>query len=48
MIAPIWKDVVGLSDADVYTHYIRATGFAKYGETDGNVVPGCCGATPAS
>jgi heme-degrading monooxygenase HmoA len=36
MIARIWRGVVRLDDADVYTGYIRETGFAEYGETPGN------------
>ena len=36
MIARIWKGAVRPEDADAYADYIRATGFAEYGETAGN------------
>ncbi len=36
MIARIWSGVVRTDDADEYAQYIRDTGFAEYGRTDGN------------
>ena len=36
MIARIWRGVVRTDDADEYAQYIRDTGFAEYGRTDGN------------
>jgi heme-degrading monooxygenase HmoA len=36
MTARIWTGTVRRADADVYADYIRATGFAAYGETPGN------------
>ena len=36
MIARIWRGAVRSDDADEYAHYIRDTGFAEYGRTDGN------------
>jgi heme-degrading monooxygenase HmoA len=36
MIARIWRGVVRSRDADEYAQYIRDTGFAEYGRTDGN------------
>ena len=37
MIARTWKGTVRRSDADEYAAYIRDTGFAEYGETEGNL-----------
>jgi heme-degrading monooxygenase HmoA len=36
LIARIWRGVVRSADADEYAVYIRDTGFAQYGETEGN------------
>lgn len=36
MIARVWRGVVRSDDADEYADYIRETGFAAYGETEGN------------
>jgi heme-degrading monooxygenase HmoA len=36
MIARIWRGAVRTDDADEYAQYIRDTGFAEYGRTDGN------------
>jgi heme-degrading monooxygenase HmoA len=36
MIARIWRGAVKRDDADEYAQYIRDTGFAEYGRTDGN------------
>jgi heme-degrading monooxygenase HmoA len=36
MIARFWTGAVRTADADAYADYIRATGFAEYGETPGN------------
>ena len=36
MIARIWTGAVRTADADHYATYIRETGFAEYGRTDGN------------
>ena len=36
MIARIWKGTVRRDDADIYTGYIRDTGFAEYARTAGN------------
>jgi heme-degrading monooxygenase HmoA len=36
MIARIWTGAVRTDDADHYATYIRETGFAEYGRTDGN------------
>jgi hypothetical protein len=36
MIARLWTGAVHTSDAEVYADYIRATGFAEYGQTAGN------------
>ena len=36
MIARIWRGAVRTGDADEYAAYIRDTGFAEYGRTDGN------------
>jgi heme-degrading monooxygenase HmoA len=37
MIARTWRGTVRTADADEYADYIRATGFAEYGETPGNL-----------
>ena len=37
MIARTWRGTVHRADADEYTEYIRATGFAGYGQTPGNL-----------
>ena len=37
MIARTWRGTVHRADADEYTEYIRATGFAEYGQTPGNL-----------
>src|SRR5215207_9418714 len=37
MIARVWTGAVRTGDADVYADYIRATGFAEYGQTAGNL-----------
>ena len=36
MIARIWRGAVRTADADNYAQYIRDTGFAEYGRTEGN------------
>ena len=36
MIARVWRGAVRTDDADEYAQYIRDTGFAEYGRTDGN------------
>jgi heme-degrading monooxygenase HmoA len=36
MIVRTWRGTVHLADADEYAKYIRATGFAGYGQTPGN------------
>ena len=36
MIARIWSGTTRSADAAEYADYIRATGFAEYGETAGN------------
>ena len=36
MIARIWRGAVKRADAEKYAQYIRDTGFAEYGRTDGN------------
>jgi heme-degrading monooxygenase HmoA len=36
MIARIWTGTVRSADAAEYADYIRATGFAEYGQTPGN------------
>lgn len=36
MIARIWRGAVRTEDADAYARYIRDTGFAEYGRTEGN------------
>jgi heme-degrading monooxygenase HmoA len=36
MIARVWSGAVRTADADEYADYIRATGFAEYGQTPGN------------
>jgi len=36
MIARVWTGAVRTGDAEVYADYIRATGFAEYGQTAGN------------
>lgn len=36
MIARMWTGTVRSADADIYADYIRATGFAEYGDTAGN------------
>ena len=36
MTARIWRGTVRSTDADEYAQYIRDTGFAEYGRTDGN------------
>ena len=36
MIARFWSGAVRRADADAYADYIRATGFAEYGQTAGN------------
>jgi heme-degrading monooxygenase HmoA len=36
MIARIWTGTVRSADAVEYADYIRATGFAEYGQTPGN------------
>ena len=36
MIARIWRGTVRTADADEYARYIRDTGFAEYGRTEGN------------
>ena len=36
MIARTWTGAVLRADADAYADYIRATGFAEYGQTPGN------------
>ncbi|HEV8152652.1 MAG TPA: hypothetical protein VGP78_06960 [Solirubrobacteraceae bacterium] len=36
MIARIWSGSVRSADAAEYADYIRATGFAEYGQTPGN------------
>jgi heme-degrading monooxygenase HmoA len=36
MIARIWRGAVKRHDAEEYARYIRDTGFAEYGRTDGN------------
>ena len=36
MIARSWTGAVRRADADAYADYIRATGFAEYGRTEGN------------
>ena len=36
MIARTWRGTVRRSDAEEYAAYIRETGFAEYGQTDGN------------
>jgi heme-degrading monooxygenase HmoA len=36
MIARIWRGAVRSDDADAYAQYIRDTGFAEYGRTEGN------------
>ena len=36
MIARIWRGTVRTGDADEYARYIRDTGFAEYGRTEGN------------
>jgi len=36
MIARTWRGAVRSDDADEYAQYIRDTGFAEYGRTDGN------------
>jgi heme-degrading monooxygenase HmoA len=36
MIARIWRGAVRTHDADEYARYIRDTGFAEYGRTEGN------------
>ena len=36
MIARTWRGIVHRADADEYAEYIRATGFAEYGQTPGN------------
>jgi len=36
MIARIWRGAVRTTDADDYAQYIRDTGFAEYGRTEGN------------
>ena len=37
MIARTWTGTVHRADADDYAEYIRATGFAEYGQTLGNL-----------
>ncbi len=36
MTARFWKGTVKRAEAEVYTDYIRETGFAAYGSTEGN------------
>jgi heme-degrading monooxygenase HmoA len=36
VIARTWTGAVLRADADAYADYIRATGFAEYGQTPGN------------
>jgi heme-degrading monooxygenase HmoA len=36
MIARVWTGAVPTGDAELYVDYIRATGFAEYGQTAGN------------
>jgi hypothetical protein len=36
MIARTWRGTVHRADADEYAEYIRATGFAEYGQTPGD------------
>src|SRR3954452_10676655 len=36
MIARTWRGMVRRDDAEEYAAYIRETGFAEYGQTDGN------------
>ena len=36
MTARVWTGAVRTTDADEYADYIRATGFAEYGQTPGN------------
>jgi heme-degrading monooxygenase HmoA len=36
MIARTWSGTVRTGDAERYADYVRATGFAAYGETPGN------------
>jgi heme-degrading monooxygenase HmoA len=37
MIARTWSGTVQRADAEEYAEYIRATGFAEYGQTPGNL-----------
>ena len=37
MIARTWRGTVHRADAEEYAEYIRATGFAAYGQTPGNL-----------
>jgi heme-degrading monooxygenase HmoA len=37
MIARTWTGTVHRADAEEYAEYIRATGFAEYGQTPGNL-----------
>ena len=37
MIARTWTGTVHRADAEAYAEYIRATGFAEYGQTPGNL-----------
>jgi heme-degrading monooxygenase HmoA len=37
MIARTWRGTVHRADAEEYAGYIRATGFAEYGQTPGNL-----------
>jgi heme-degrading monooxygenase HmoA len=36
MVARVWSGAVRTPEADDYADYIRATGFAEYGQTPGN------------
>jgi hypothetical protein len=38
MIARTWRGTVHRADAEEYAEYIRATGFAEYGQTPGGAV----------